>query len=92
MVFDVMVPPLHPNTRLLHQKGIRREEGLHHHPCRLCAEFAALMQYRLNLPSHILDLALILIVLTCNHCVVVVIAAVQLSSLGGSCSLIVEPV
>ena len=78
-----MVPPLHTNTCLLHQRGIQHEEDLHHHPCRRCAEFAVLIRDRLHLPSHILDLALILIVLNCNHCVVVVIAAVQLSSLGG---------
>ena len=89
MVFDVMVPPLHPNTCLLHQKGIRREEELQHHPYRRCAEFAVLMQDRLHLPSHILNYALILIVLNYNHCAVIVIDAVQLASLGGSCSLIV---
>ena len=55
VVFDVTVPPLHPNKCLLRHKGIRREEGLHHHPCRLCAEFVFLLRDYLHLPSHILD-------------------------------------
>ena len=36
VVFNVMVPPLNQNPYLLHQRGIRREEGLHIHPCRCC--------------------------------------------------------